>query len=510
MIKIIIENNIWCKLLNIKDVGLMDCLDDSTSFFVDGYKYTKAYVNGYWNPNLKQFVHWDGKKHLLTKNMIFPIGLLKRITKIIEDNGREYEIIDKREKIIFGKEIEITGLSPRDYQLDALKSVSLNDRGIIRLATGGGKTLIASLIVSKFNIPSMVYVIGKDLLYQFHSFLEKTLNQKIGIIGDGKCEIEKFNVCSVWTAIKAFNLNTSASLDDEDWCPEIINMKEGDKEKIRKAIVESNLAIFDEAHFLATETIQSIFKISKSCRYMYGLTASDWRDDGADLLLESICGERIYNLPASPLIKRGFLVPPHIILYNVPALKEELPKHYQSVYKKYIIENDVRNKLIEDCARKAISRGNKLLILVRYLSHGDEIVKRLNDVSLFFVNGEISGETRLRVREQLEKGELQCLIASSVFDIGVDIPSLDAIIMAGGGKSTVRTLQRIGRVIRSFPGKKSAIVIDFIDNAKYLDKHSATRIAVYKTEKEFKIKYPQGVSDGDIKKIKKLPKKLIM
>jgi superfamily II DNA or RNA helicase len=510
MIQVIIENNIWCKLLNVKDVAFIDYLDDATSFFVDGYKYTKAYVSGYWNPKLKQFIHWDGKKHLLTKNLIFPIGLLNRVTKAIEDNNKEYEIIDNRAKIVFGEEIEIVGFSPRDYQIDALKSVLLNDRGIIRLATGGGKTLIASLVISKFNIPSMIYVIGKDLLYQFHSFLEKTLNQKIGIIGDGKCEIEKFNVCSIWTAIKAFDLNTSASLDDEDWCPEIINMEEEDKEKIKKAIVDSNLAIFDEAHFLATETIQSIFKISKSCRYMYGLTASDWRDDGADLLLESICGERIYNMPASPLIKRGFLVPPHIILYNVPQLKEALPKHYQSIYKKYIIENDVRNKMIEDCARKAIGQGNKLLILVRYLSHGEEIAKRLNDISLFFVSGEIDGETRLKVRAQLEAGELQCLIASSVFDIGVDIPSLDAIILAGGGKSTVRTLQRIGRVIRSFPGKKHAMVVDFIDNAKYLDKHSAIRVAVYETEKEFKIKYMQGASREGIKKIKKLPKKLIM
>jgi superfamily II DNA or RNA helicase len=88
-----------------------------------------------------------------------------------------------------------------------------------------------------------------------------------------------------------------------------------------------------------------------------------------------------------------------------------------------------------------------------------------------------------------------------VFDIGVDIPSLDALIMAGGGKSTVRVLQRIGRVIRPFPGKTDAMVMDFLDNARYLDKHSATRLAVYQAEPRFQIRLPQGFDRRRLKKV---------
>ena len=88
------------------------------------------------------------------------------------------------------------------------------------------------------------------------------------------------------------------------------------------------------------------------------------------------------------------------------------------------------------------------------------------------------------------------------------MPSLDALILGGGGNSTVRALQRIGRVIRLFKNKDNAIVVDFIDNARYLDKHSATRIAVYKTEPKFRIKFPKDFDHGKLKKPGRLAKKL--
>jgi superfamily II DNA or RNA helicase len=369
-------------------------------------------------------------------------------------------------------------------------------------------TLVASMLIAKHNVPSMVYVIGKDLLYQFHKNMEETLGTKVGIIGDGLCQIRKFNVCSVWTAITAFNLKTKVSLDDEDWSPEVISVDDTKKEQIREAIQKTNLSIFDEAHFLATDTLQSVFKASKKCRYLFGLSGTDWRDDGADLLLESVCGERIYNMPSSKLIEEGFLVPPNIVLLEVPPYVEELPKHYPSVYSKYITKNEIRNGMIIDSARKLIDKGKKVLILVRYLSHGNELAKILGDLPIYFVNGDVDSQTRISVKRDFENGDLKCLIASSVFDIGVDIPSLDALILAGGGKSTVRTLQRIGRVIRICDNKKNAIVVDFIDNARYLDKHSATRIAVYETEPRFKIKFPKNFDRSVLKTPSKIIRKV--
>jgi len=504
----IVVNNIWSRIRNLTDIQLVDALDRETSFYVEGYQYTQAFKSGYYDKKRGTFTHWDGKRHLLTSKMVFPTGLLSKVEKFLIRNKQEYEIVDQRIAPKSASSIQIKHYTPRPYQVDATDIAIDKGRGIIRVGTGGGKTLIAAMIAAQYNLPTMIYVIGKDLLYQFHREMEKALGVKVGMIGDGQCVIKKINICSVWTAVTAFNLKQAVSLDDEDWAPEVMPSGSEQKQQIRKAIESTNLAIYDEAHFLATDTIQSIFKASKKCRYLFGLSGTDWRDDGADLLLESVCGERIFNMPASQLIDDGFLVPAHITLLEVPPYHEVLPKHYASVYGKYISGNDIRNGMIEDSARVLMRKGRKLLILVRYLNHGRELAKRLSDIPLFFVNGEIDSITRESVKKDFESGKLKCLIASSVFDIGIDIPSLDALILAGGGKSTVRTLQRIGRVIRLFPSKKDAIVVEFIDDAIYLDKHSATRIAVYNTEPRFKLKFPKDFNKDSLKKPGKITRKI--
>ena len=70
---------------------------------------------------------------------------------------------------------------------------------------------------------------------------------------------------------------------------------------------------------------------------------------------------------------------------------------------------------------------------------------------------------------------------STIFDEGVDIPEVNVLIIAAGGKSEVKTIQRIGRGLRK---KKvgGVLVFDFKDASKFLDRHSIDRIKVYQKE----------------------------
>ena len=503
---IIIVNNTWSRIRDLNNIELADQLDKITSFYIQGYQYTKAFREGIWDSSKGSLVMWDGKKHLLTSKMIFPTGLLERVKRFFTINNVEFTIQDERPNVQYGNPLKIFGHTPRPYQQEALEAAIKHGTGIIRVGTGGGKSLVAAMITAQHNVNSMIYVIGKDLLYQFHQAFGDFLQVPIGLIGDGHCELRKFNICSIWTAIKTFNINVK-KFDDEDWDPEVVSIGANEKKLIKKAIEKTNVSIYDEAHYLGTETLQSIYKASKLCKHHFGLSGTDWRDDGADLLLESVCGRRIYNMPSSKLIEQGFLVPPKIIFYHIPD-KDFTSKNYHSVYKNYIVENDDRNGVIEDAARKMIKMGRKVLILVKQLNHGNILYDRLKDLSVFFVNGEVDPETREDVKQAFIKGDYQCLIASSVYDIGVDIPCLDALIMGGGGKSSVRTLQRIGRVIRSSEGKTDAFVIDFIDNAKFLDKHSVLRLQLYQSEAGFKIKLPPGLDLKNYKLSRRISEKL--
>ena len=485
-------------------------LDKQMSYYVEGHRFTRAFTNGYRDKD-GQWRHWDGKRHLLTRSMVFPTGLCQRVEKFLDFHSVPFAISDRREKPL-GEALAVFGHSPRPYQQEAANAAFNSGRGIIRIGTGGGKTFVAAMMIARYNVPAMIYVIGKDLLYQFHEELVKALGpDDVGMIGDGHCDVRRFNVCSIWTAATAFDLKSkTVSLDDEDWQPEVLDLNAAKKGEIKRAVTESGLAIFDEAHFIACDTIQSIFKASKKCRYLFGLTGTDWRDDGADLLLESVCGQRIYNAKSSTLIDQGYLVPPKIVMLEMPKHPDIKKKMmWSEVYSRYITHNDDRNEAVVNAAKQLISMGRKVLILVRYIKHGKNLVDMMGDVPVFFVSGELDGESRRDVKNRFEAGEIQCLVASSVFDIGVDIPSLDALVLAGGGKSTVRALQRIGRVIRrGGEHKKDALVVDFIDNAKYLDKHSATRIAVYETEPRFQIKFPEGFNRGSLRKIRTVKTKI--
>ncbi len=57
----------------------------------------------------------------------------------------------------------------------------------------------------------------------------------------------------------------------------------------------------------------------------------------------------------------------------------------------------------------------------------------------------LSKEHRLRVEEQLKRGELRVVVSSTSLELGIDIGSIDLVILLGSPKSISRALQRIGR-----------------------------------------------------------------
>ena len=80
------------------------------------------------------------------------------------------------------------------------------------------------------------------------------------------------------------------------------------------------------------------------------------------------------------------------------------------------------------------------------------------------------------------------ILISTVVNEGVNIPSMDVIIMAGGGKSNKLTVQRVGRALRKAEGKETAKIIDFYDNDNgILLRHSKARLKTYRKEEEFQI-----------------------
>jgi superfamily II DNA or RNA helicase len=390
------------------------------------------------------------------------------------------------------------GKIPYPYQLEILDVIDKHDRGIIKVATGGGKSLIAGLITAKLGKKTIIYVIGKDLLYQFHTFFSECFEEPIGIIGDGQCQIHDINIASIWTIGQAIGMKKNEILLDSDDGEEKLG-----KDKyanIIKMMKECRVHIIDECHMSACETIQQVFKKANS-EHIYGLSGSPWRDDGADLLIESILGKYIVNIPASRLIKEGYLAKAIIRFRVVPPYPYELEKSYPSIYKKYVVENDVRNGLVLEAAKVLVDKGYQTLVLFSSLKHGKILYELFQEhMNCAILDGSNDKDERQRVKQDLQDRKIDCVLASRIFDIGVDIPSLAGLVIACGGKSTVKALQRVGRVIRRYPSKTQAVIIDFLDQATYLDNHSRIRHKIYTSEDGFDVSWPIEVKKSRRKK----------
>ncbi|EAK3904343.1 NgoFVII family restriction endonuclease, partial [Campylobacter jejuni] len=65
---------------------------------------------------------------------------------------------------------------------------------------------------------------------------------------------------------------------------------------------------------------------------------------------------------------------------------------------------------------------------------------------------------------RLERGALKYLISVDIFNEGIDIPCVDQIILLRDTRSKIVFTQQLGRGLRLFPGKTSALILDFIGN----------------------------------------------
>jgi superfamily II DNA or RNA helicase len=156
-----------------------------------------------------------------------------------------------------------------------------------------------------------------------------------------------------------------------------------------------------------------------------------------------------------------------------------------------------------DAAKALVDKGYQTLVLFSSIKHGKILYELFKQhMKCAILDGSNDKDEREKVKKDLMEHNIDCVLASRIFDIGVDIPSLSGLVIACGGKSTVKALQRVGRVIRKYPGKKFAVVIDFADQAPFLDNHARTRYRIYTSEEGFDVSWPK-----EIKKPRKSSKK---
>ena len=452
----------------------------------DGYVTTVC-----WN---KQFC----RCHIKKSGTHFQSGLLSKACNFFKSNGIQYSIKDIRKKTEKTDNYSMSEeFESRDYQEEIIDKITKGkgiERGIVKMSTGSGKTPVACGIIAGIGvIPVVFYVPSISILKQAKDEIEKfvrcnNIPVKVGMVGGGEKDIQDITVMTIQTAVRALG-GVWVKFDDED-----INKDDTDiddiKDKIINLIQNCRLMFIDECHHCASETCQIISDSSISCQYKFGISATPTRDLGDDILIDACFGKTIVDINASFLIKKGYLVKPHIYFCTISNMRGKTNKKtYQTIYKEAIVENDIRNQKIIDFANYFNETGRKTLVLVKQVAHGKFLESMIP--GSVFVHGSSPKKKREEHLEKMRNEWQGVTIATVIMDEGINCKPLDTLILAGSGKSSSRALQRIGRILRPYPGKKDAIVVDFLDRCKYLESHSKKREKIYKSEEEFVIERPK-------------------
>ncbi len=456
---------------------VVERLVEECSYQVDGAEHMQLVKSGRWD-GWKRLYHKGSKK--------FPTGLLDRVLGVFREFGEipvvQYEDNDQpRVRFTTSGQYQL-----RDYQLETVGHALDARRGMIQIATGGGKTLVAAQLILELGYYTLFMVHTKDLLYQAKDVFSDFFGEHmVGQIGDGIVAPGPITVATIQTVARVLGVEYEKYFydDDEDW-QEDMPIDQYRQQLIVNTIRAAGLVIMDECHRVAAPTATDVLQSISGAHYRFGLSASPWRDDGADLALEAVFGHTIVKISATELYDRGYLVRPIIRMRSVPEAFYGKGVKYATVYKDYVVENDERNLLGIEAAEDMIGRGLQTLILVRHISHGKSIQADLADrgIALPFLSGSDNSDTRNYILAQLRDNLLPGLISTTIADEGLDIRPLAGLVLLGGGKSSTRALQRIGRVLRPYPGKAHAEVVDFSDAAKFLAQHSARRYQMYRNE----------------------------
>jgi superfamily II DNA or RNA helicase len=208
-----------------------------------------------------------------------------------------------------------------------------------------------------------------------------------------------------------------------------------------------------------------------------GLSATPYRTDGREMKIWGAIGDICARITPVDLIKRGYLTEPRFVILDPPYVKMRRVKDWNEAYYDGIVANQYRNQMIVDTARELMKKGHKVYIHVERIEHGEILAIMFDDVP--FIHGSSPKTERDETIGRFAGDELNCVI-STLLGEGVDIPTMTAIIMAGGLKTPIGVVQKVGRALRKSPGKKEAVIVDFRDNGAFLARHFQERMDIYR------------------------------
>ena len=474
-------------------------LHEYFSFLVPGYQFVPAYKNKIWNGKIYLY-------HLNTSQIY--LGLLSYLEAFCSERGYTFEYVDgidiEDEFSLYhakkfaeqlnihsgGKPIEV-----REHQLNAFVHAMQKRRSLLVSPTASGKSLITYLIFRQLldyqNLRGLIIVPTTSLVEQLYSDFSdyssedtfKTYMHVHRIYQGKEKETNKPLVISTWQSLY----------------------------KMPKEYFEQfDYIIGDEAHLFKAQSLTTILTNCVNAKYRIGLTGTLDSSKTHKLVLEGLFGPVRKVITTKELIDKDQLAQFEIKCLVLKHTDEECLTAKDKTYQEeieYLISHEARNKFIKNLT---VSLGKNTLVLFQMVDKHGRILydmirqtEKIGNRKVFFVYGGTETADREEIRRIMEIENDAIIVASfGTFSTGINIRNLHNIIFAMPTKSSIRTLQSIGRGLRQSSGKEIAVLYDIADDLRYKKhmnftlKHFVERTKIYNNEKfPFKI-YKIGLKNA--------------
>lgn len=397
------------------------------------------------NPTASYFAgNYNRPKYVIDKQGVFATGLLHRVTAFLDSEKLKYEQKDLTLATILqirkiDHKANFGDIKHYLWQREASRIAVESRRGIVSATTGSGKSHVIALIIARISVKTTVVVPSLEIKEQLTESLRRVFKDM--------------------SNIRVENVDSPALKEDDG----------------------SSLLIIDEAHHVAAKTYQKLNKSAwKGIYYRIFLTATPFRNKTEEtLLFEGIAGQVIYNLSYKKAVAEGYVVPVEAYYIELPKVETDAYS-WQEVYSELVVNNKPRNQIIGRLMAMLAKARVSTLCLVKEIKHGNNIQDVI--LSTPFANGQ--DETTRHYIKKFNSGELLSLIGTEgILGEGVDTKPCEYVIIAGLGKAKSAFMQKVGRPIRTYPGKDSAKVILIKDTShKYLLKHFREQCKILKDE----------------------------
>lgn len=354
--------------------------------------------------------------------------------------------INDEEKLPYSAE-KIVPNKMQEAALEGLRNIREQgkDRALVISATGTGKTFLSAFDVKQYNPERMLFIVHREQI------LKKSLIDFQKVLGFNPSEGHIYHSGDDLTR-KKYIFATIQTLSRED------NLKAFSKDFF-------DYILIDEVHKAGADSYKKVMDHFTPNFYL-GMTATPERTDGQNIY-EIFDYNIAYEIRLQDALENDMLCP--FVYFGVKDIEID----GQLIDEKSNISNLTSDERVKHILNKIDFYGvcnNQVrgLIFCSSKAEARELSKKLNQHGkrTIALTGDDDINYREKVVKQLEDGKLEYILTVDIFNEGIDIPSVNQVVMLRNTQSSIIFVQQLGRGLRKHKSKDYVTIIDFIGNYK--------------------------------------------